>query len=136
MYIVLHIELVLNEVGIWIDGLMSIFRQLFCAQYLGRTVVVGTCCPRRTVAVGTAQLTRKQFLTTLDSLVVEVSGTWNGYTSVPNHERMVGIVAHFGLEVEVRIVVKVYIIARREQVSHSLFNAFARTITVVRVHIR
>lgn len=68
MDIVHHIEFVLNEIRIWIDGLVLITRQLLVGEILGCNVVVITCFPGWFVTAG-ASPTHEEFLALLYLLV-------------------------------------------------------------------
>ena len=98
MDVVHHIELVLNEIRIWIDGLILIARQLLVGKIFGCYVVVITCLPRWLVTAG-ASPTHEEFFALLYLLVVQVAGTRHGKTTMSYHEVIVILVAHLFLAI-------------------------------------
>ena len=99
-------------------------------------MIVCTCCPRSLVTMSASKIANKKFLSSLNFLIVQVSCSWNSYTSVPNHKCMISVVAHLWLEVEVRIIIHVNIIVWRKQIAYCLLYTFAGSIIIIRMNIR
>ena len=129
MDVVHHIELVLNEIRIWIDGLVLIARQLLVCEILGCYVVVITSLPRWLVTAG-ASPTHEELLTLLYLLIVQVAGTRNGKTTMPYHEGIEIFHALLWLE-DVVLVVKL-VGLWIQQVCHGFLDSLVGTISIIR----
>ena len=129
MHIVLHVELVLHEVGVGIDGLVLILRQLLSGEHLRHPVVVVGCLPLGAVAACASPLI-EELLALLHIGVVEVTGTRNGQSAVPHHEGVELVGRLLRLELEPRVVELVG--ARAQQVVNTSLDAVYRSVAIVR----
>ena len=151
--VVLHEQTVLYHVGIGPDGLVGILRQqLGVVAVLGQAVgvgvclggsihphVVGTCRPRRAVALCTAYLC-EQRLAALHVGIIQIAGGRNGQTAVPHHELVVLLVRHLLFALVVFVVQQILLeraleahIGCVQYLIDTSLDAFVRAVGIVRM---
>ena len=120
----------LNKVGVRIDRLVGIARQLAILYRFGRVnVIIAAGLPLRAVAIGTADL-HEYLLATLHGFRVQVAGAGDGETAMPDGEGVVVVVLHLGLELVDGVVELVGL--RREEDANGVGDAFLRPVGVIR----